>query len=54
MTPTQRILFGVVASLLLVLGLVKAAESFDPVFLGGHPGGAGDEDVVGPAASSLS
>jgi len=53
MTPTQRILFGVVASLLLVLGFVKAAESFDPVFLGGQLGGVADDDFVGPAATRL-
>ncbi|MDD2765374.1 MAG: hypothetical protein PHE83_15535 [Opitutaceae bacterium] len=34
MTPTQRFIFGVVASLLLVLGFLKAAESFDPVCCG--------------------
>lgn len=54
MTPTQRILFGVVASLLLVLGFVKAAESFDPVFLGGRLGGAGDDDIGGTIAPRLS
>jgi hypothetical protein len=43
MTSTQRILFGVVASVLLVLGFVKAAELFDPVCLGGRlPGAAND------------
>ncbi len=40
MTSTQRILFGAVASLLLVLGFVKAAESFDPVVLRDRPSGA--------------
>jgi hypothetical protein len=41
MNSTQRVLFGVVASVLLVLGLVKAAELFDPVFLGSRlPRGA--------------
>ena len=54
MTPTQRILFGVVASLLLVLGFVKAAESFDPVFLGSRLGGAADADVGGTVAPRLS
>jgi hypothetical protein len=43
MTPTRRILFSVVASILLVLGLVKAAESFDPVLIGSRlPGAAND------------
>lgn len=46
MTPAQRILFGVVASLLLVLGCVKAAESFDPVLCGGR-GGDGDGERGG-------
>ena len=36
MTSTQRILFGAVASLLLILGLVKAAESFDPIVSHNH------------------
>lgn len=54
MTPTQRILFGLVASLLLVLGFVQAAESFDPVFFGGRLGIAADDDLTGPAASRLS
>ena len=49
MTPTQRILFGVVASLLLVLGFVKAAESFDPVFLGGNEGAAASGQLGGSA-----
>ncbi len=31
MTSAQRILFGAVASLLLMVGLVKVAESFDPI-----------------------
>jgi hypothetical protein len=53
MTPTQRILFGAVASLLLVLGFVKAAECFDPVFLGGQPGNAAD-DIGGTIAPRLS
>ena len=54
MTPTQRILFGVVASFLLVLGFVKTAESFDPVFLGGRLGGAADDDLNSTSASRLS
>jgi hypothetical protein len=54
MTPTQRILFGLVASLLLVLGFVRAAESFDPVFFGGRSGGGADEDLAGPVVSRLS
>ncbi|MFA5058285.1 MAG: hypothetical protein WC485_09245 [Opitutaceae bacterium] len=53
MTPTQRFIFGVVASLLLVLGLIKAAESFDPVFLGGRWSGGADE-LGDPAATRLS
>jgi hypothetical protein len=43
MNSTQRILFGVVASVLLVLGLVKAAEFFDPVFFGSRLSDAADE-----------
>jgi hypothetical protein len=54
MTPTQRILFGLVASLLLVLGFVRAAESFDPVFFGGRSGGVADDDLAAPVASRLS
>ena len=54
MTPTQRILFGAVASFLLVLGFVKTAESFDPVFWGVRLGGAADDDLNGTAASRLS
>jgi hypothetical protein len=42
-TSTQRILFGVVGSVLLVLGFVKAAELFDPVFFGGRLPGAADD-----------
>lgn len=43
MTSTRRIFFGVAASILLVLGFVKAAESFDPVLVGGKlPGAAND------------
>ena len=53
MTPTQRILFGVVASLLLVLGFVRAAESFDPVFLGGQQNAASDQ-LGGPLTFGLS
>ncbi|HUJ43298.1 MAG TPA: hypothetical protein VLW52_06805 [Opitutaceae bacterium] len=53
MTPTQRILFGVVASLLLVLGFVRAAESFDPVFLGGQQNAA-SEQLGGPLTFGLS
>jgi hypothetical protein len=53
MTPTQRIFFGAVASLLLVMGFVKAAESFDPVFLGGQWSGAADDDVGGTVAPRL-
>ena len=53
MTATQRIFFGAVASFLLVLGLVKTAESFDPVFIGGRYGIA-DDDLGGTAASRLS
>ena len=53
MTPTRRILFGLVASILLVLGLVKAAESFDPVIFGGRQslGGDGFGDPAGPRLS---
>ncbi len=54
MTPTQRVLFGVVASLLLALGFVKAAESFDPVFLGGQEGSAGNDRFGGPVVSGIS
>jgi hypothetical protein len=54
MTAAQRILFGVVASMLLVLGLVKAAESFDPVFLGGRLHGAAEKDFGGSATTRLS
>lgn len=43
MSSTQRIVFGVVASILLVLGLVKAAEAFDPVFFGARLPGAADD-----------
>jgi hypothetical protein len=43
MNSTQRILLGVVASVLLVLGLVKAAEFFDPVFFGSRLSGATDD-----------
>ena len=44
MTSTQRILFGALASLLLVLGLVKAAESFDPIVQHDRPNrGTGGE-----------
>lgn len=46
MTPTQRILFGAMASLLLMVGLVRAAESFDPVLFGGHA----DDDLEGSTA----
>jgi hypothetical protein len=53
MTATQRIFFGAVASFLLVLGFVKTAETFDPVFIGGHIGIA-DDDFSGSAASRLS
>jgi hypothetical protein len=42
-TSTQRILFGVVGSVLLVLGFVKTAELFDPVFFGGQLPGAADD-----------
>jgi len=48
MTSTQRIFFGVVASVLLAIGLVKAAESFDPVIFGDRQAGA-DEDLGDPA-----
>ncbi len=49
MTSTQRILFGAVASLLLMLGLVKAAESFDPV-VSRHPRtGATGGEIGGPS-----
>ncbi|HUL53575.1 MAG TPA: hypothetical protein VLT83_09230 [Opitutaceae bacterium] len=54
MTPTQRILFGVVASLLLVLGFVRAAESFDPVFLGGQQNAAAGDQLGGPLTFGLS
>ena len=54
MTPTQRIFFGLVASLLLVLGFVTAAESFDPVFFGGRYGGVADDELAGPVVSRLS
>jgi hypothetical protein len=53
MTPTRRIFFGAVASFLLVLGFVKTAESFDPVFFGGRFGVA-DDDLGGSAASRFS
>jgi hypothetical protein len=53
MTPTQRILFGAVASFLLVLGFLKTAESFDPVFFGGRFGVA-DDELGGSTASRLS
>jgi hypothetical protein len=53
MTATQRILFGAVASFLLVLGFVKTAESFDPVFIGGQYGIA-DDDLSGTTAARLS
>jgi hypothetical protein len=53
MTATQRILFGAVASFLLVLGFVKTAETFDPVFIGGRIGIA-DDDLGSTAASRLS
>ena len=43
MTSTQRILFGVVGSVLLVLGFVKAAELFDPVFFGSRLPGTADD-----------
>ena len=35
MSELRRTTFGFIASFLLALGLVKAAESFDPVFFGG-------------------
>jgi hypothetical protein len=34
MSPVQRILFGALASVLLVLGFVKTAETFDPIVSG--------------------
>jgi hypothetical protein len=43
MSSTQRILFGVVGSILLMLGFVKAAELFDPVFFGSRLSGAADD-----------
>ena len=43
MNSAQRILFGVVASILLVLGFMKAAELFDPVFFKGRLSGAADD-----------
>ena len=49
MTSAQRILFGAVASLLLVLGFVKAAESFDPVVPRGLPNGAAGGEIGGPS-----
>ena len=54
MTPTQRILFGVVASLLLVLGFVRAAESFDPVFLGGQENAGASDQLGGPVTFGIS
>jgi len=51
MTPTQRVLFGVVASLLLVLGFVKAAESFDPVVFGGFDRSAANDQLGNPVSS---
>jgi len=54
MNPARRILFGVVASLLLLLGLVKAAESFDPVFFGGQEGTASADHLGGSLASGIS
>ena len=53
MTATQRILFGAVASFLLVLGFVKTAESFDPVFFSGRFGVV-DDELGGSATSRLS
>ena len=53
MTSTQRIFFGAVASVLLVLGLVKAAESFDPVTSQGRTDGAGADDFSGSATTHL-
>ncbi len=49
MTSTQRILFGAVASLLLMLGLVKAAESFDPVVSCQQRDGATGGEIGGPS-----
>lgn len=53
MTSTRRIIFGVVGSLLMAIGLIKAAESFDPVSFGGRQPNA-DEDVGDPAVFGLS
>ena len=53
MTSIQRIFFGAVASALLVLGFVKAAESFDPVFLGGQENAASDQ-LGGPVTFGIS
>jgi hypothetical protein len=36
MSQMRRTTFGFIASLLLTLGLVKAAELFDPVFSDGR------------------
>ncbi len=36
MSEIRRTTFGFIGSLLLALGLVKAAELFDPVFFGGR------------------
>ena len=43
MTSSQRIFFGVIASVLLAVGLVKAAEAFDPVIFGDRPANADDD-----------
>ena len=54
MTATQRVLLGFVASFLLVLGLVKAAESFDPVVYGDQTHGTAGDDFGGTAADRVS
>lgn len=54
MTPAQRVIFGLVASALLVLGFVKAAESFDPIGIAGQLNNAGEHDFGGSAVSPYS
>jgi len=54
MTSTQRILFGAMASLLLVLGFVKAAESFDPVVSHDRLNSASADDIGGSTATRWS
>ncbi len=53
MTATERILLGIVASFLLILGLVRAAESFDPVVSCGRPNCAAADDLAGSTTARL-